>query len=503
MNKKILLSAAIASSAFAPQLLSAKGVESKERPDVLFIFIDDLTFNGLNALGDKEIISPNMDKLVNSGVKFVNNYNMGGWNGAISQASRTQLITGMTIWNAYKQQEDNKFADIKAKRTLWPQVMSDAGYQTYHTGKWHMSHVSPGQIFDKVEGLSGGMMKDYYVFKAPTNGVPNTYLGYERPLSRDDNSWQPWDKSNGGYWKEDGEHWSVKQANFLINYMEANKDSEKPLFMSIAFNAPHDPRQSPKEFVDMYDIDKIKIPKSFQPEHPDMELMGCGKTLRDEELAPWPRTEYAVQKHRQEYYALITHLDVQIGRIMEELQKTGRADNTLIVFSADNGLAIGKHGLWGKQNMYEHSLKVPLVFSGLDLPKGETRKQLTYMQDLVPTVLEIAGIEKPSNMDFVSELNVVKDGKQPSNHEAIYGGYLDVQRMVRNERYKLFMIPKAKSVMLFDVVKDPDETKNLYGNPKYADEVKKLAAQYLMTSKKAGDIYDIPAIFPEIFGSLK
>ncbi len=502
MNKKLLLAGALATSMLAPESATA-AAPSDKRPDVLFIFIDDLTFDGLNALGNHQVISPNMDKLVNSGVKFVNNYNMGGWNGAISQASRTQLITGMTIWNAYQEQESDKFQSLVQQRTLWPQVMSDAGYKTYHTGKWHMSHVTPAKIFDKAEGISGGMMSDHYDFKAPTNGVPNTYLGYERPLSPEDNSWQPWDKSNGGYWNEDGEHWSVKQANFLINYMKANKDSEQPLFMSIAFNAPHDPRQSPKEFVEMYDLDKIEVPKSFQTEHPDMELMGCGKTLRDEELAPWPRTKYAVQKHRQEYYALITHLDGQIGRIMEELEKTGRADNTLIVFSADNGLAIGKHGLWGKQSMYEHSLKVPLVFAGLDLPKGETRTQLTYMQDLVPTVLEVIGAERPSNMDFVSELNVVKDGNQPSNHEAIYGGYLDVQRMVRNERYKLFLIPKAKTAFLYDVVNDPDETVNLYGNPKYKAEIKKLAAQYLKVSKQAGDIYDIPAIYPEIFGSLK
>ncbi len=499
MDKRSIFSGVVATSMFAATPVVSMASSSEQRPDILFIFVDDMTFDGLNALGDRQIISPNFDKLVKSGVRFVNNYNMGGWNGAISQASRTQLMTGMGIWNAYSEQERDQFQSLVDQRTLWPLVMADAGYKTYHTGKWHMSHVTPYKIFDKAEGVSGGMMKDHYVFKQPTNGVPNTYLGYERPLSRDDDSWQPWDTSNGGFWKEDGTHWSVMQADFLINYMRENKNSSDPLFMTIAFNAPHDPRQSPKEFVDMYDVDKIKVPESFQPEHPNMELMGCGKTLRDEELAPWPRTEYAIQKHRQEYYALITHLDTQIGRIMEELERSGRAENTLIVFTADNGLALGKHGLLGKQNMYEHSLKVPLVFAGLGLPKNEERTQLTYMQDLVPTVMEIVGIEKPKNMDFVSELNVLKDGKQPSNHEAIYGGYLDVQRMVRNERYKLFLIPKAKTAHLYDVVKDPNEMKDLYGDPKYADVVKELAQQYIKASKQAGDIYDIPALYPEIF----
>lgn len=500
MNKLRLVSTATLAATTIVTPAASLAANAKQ-PDILFIFVDDMTFDGLNALGNRQIISPNMDKLVKSGVRFVNNYNMGGWNGAISQASRTQLMTGMGIWNAYKEQEKDHFQSLVDQRTLWPQVMSDAGYKTYHTGKWHMWYVKPAQIFDKAEGLSGGMMHDNYNFKKHTYGVPGTFLGYTRPLSREDNAWQPWDTSNGGYWKEGGKHWSVIQADYLIDYMHENRESEKPLFMTIAFNAPHDPRQSPKEFVDMYDVDKIKVPESFQPEHPNMELMGCGKTLRDEELAPWPRTEYAVQKHRQEYYALISHLDTQIGRIMEELKKSGRADNTLIVFSADNGLALGKHGLMGKQNMYEHSLKVPLVFSGLGLPKNEKRTQLTYMQDLVPTVMEIAGVEKPKNMDFVSELNVVKDGKQPSNHEAIYGGYLDVQRMVRNKRYKLFLIPKAKTAHLYDVVKDPAEIKDLYGDPKYSAVVKELAEQYLKVSKQAGDIYDIPAIYPEIFNN--
>ncbi len=502
MNHRLLCSGAAASLLTLSSTASMAANTQQQKPDVLFIFVDDMTFDGLNALGNKQIISPNMDKLVKSGVKFVNNYNMGGWNGAISQASRTQLITGMYVWNAFKAQTKDKFQSLIEQRTLWPLVMADAGYKTYHTGKWHMAFVTPPRIFDETEALSGGMMPDYYDFKKKTHGVPNTYLGYTRPLTREDDSWQPWDKANGGFWQKDGKHWSEVQADKIIGYMERNKSSKDPLFMTVAFNAPHDPRQSPKSFVDMYPVDKIKVPKSFQPEHPDMELMGCGKTLRDEELAPWPRTEYAVQKHCQEYFALISHLDVQIGRVLETLEKSGRAENTLIVFTADNGLALGKHGLLGKQNMYEHSLKVPLVFSGLGLPKGETRTQLTYMQDLVPTVLEIAGVEKPKNMDFISELNVVKDGKQPSNREAIYGAYLDVQRMVRDERYKLFLIPKAKSVFLFDVLKDPEETKNLYGNPKYDDVVKKLAAQYLKISKEVGDMYDIPATYPELFKGL-
>ena len=495
MNKHVLLSGALLPALFAN---AAQDPKASKQPDILFLFIDDMTYDALNALGNHQIISPNLDRIVKNGVNFTNNYNMGGWNGAISQASRTQLITGKYVWNAYNAQETDKFASLVKKRVTWPQIMADAGYKTYHTGKWHMSHVGPKAIFEEVELTRGGMPSDHYNFKIPTYGKPNTYLGYERPLSRDDNSWQPWDKSNGGYWKG-GQHWTEAQADAMINYIERNQKTEKPLFMVCAFNAVHDPRQSPKEFVDMYNVDKIKIPKSFQPQHPYMNEMRCGNTLRDEELAPWPRTEYAIQKHRQEYYALATHLDVQIGRIMEALEKSGRAEKTLIVLAADNGIALGKHGLMGKQSMYDHSLKVPLVIAGCGLPKGETRKQLTYMQDLVPTVMEAAGIKKPQSVDFISQLNIAKDGSLPSNRSSLYGAYLDVQRMVRNERYKLFLIPYAKKIYLFDLVKDPEETKNLYGKSKYDKIVKELATKYVTLSKETGDMYDITTYFPELF----
>ncbi len=498
MNNKLLILRAMGASLLAAPMPSFAQDVAKNNPDILFIFVDDMTYDGLNALGNNQIISPNMDKIVQSGVSFENNYNMGGWNGAISQASRTQLMTGMYVWNAFEAQNEH-FSSLLEQRALWPQVMEDAGYKTFHTGKWHMWYVKPSDIFQEVELQRGGMPGDHYVFKAPTNGVPNTYLGYERPLSHNDDSWQPWDTSNGGYW-EGGQHWSEGQADVLISYMKRNKDSKEPLFMTCAFNAPHDPRQSPKEFIDMYYVDKINIPESFQGEHPYMDEMGCGKDLRDEELAPWPRTEYAIQKHRQEYYALISHLDVQIGRIMTALEESGRADNTLIVFAADNGIAIGKHGLMGKQSMYDHSLKVPLVIAGCGLPKGQTRTQLSYMQDLVPTILEIAGIEKPETMDFVSQLNIAKDGSLPSNHEGIYGAYLDVQRMVRNDRYKLLLIPYAKKVYLFDLKNDPEETKNLYGKRKYNALVEELVDKYLALAEEAGERYDITEAFPELFG---
>ena len=413
----------------------------KAQPDILFIFADDMTFDGARSFGNKQVMTPNIDKLVDSGVNFTNTYNMGGWSGALSMASRTQLMTGKFLWNAYGEQKRDKLKGMVNNRQMWPQVMSDAGYKSYHTGKWHVAGVAPEQIFDEVEVVRPGM---------PGDNQRTTRVGYNRPTSREDNSWQPWDKSMGGFW-EGGKHWSEVQADVMIEFMERNKESDKPLFMTCAFNAPHDPRQSPKEYVEMYDVDKIAIPESFQPEHPYMEEMRSGKKVRDEQLAPWPRTEYAVQKHTQEYYAIITHLDVQIGRILEALEKSGRADNTLIIFSADNGIAMGRHGFLGKQNLYEHSMRIPLVIAGCGLPQGVERDQMIYMQDLVPTVYEFAGIEKPQHTNFNSIAQIAKSGSRKSNYDYIYGAYIDKRRMISDGRYQLFMIPPAKKYYLFDL----------------------------------------------------
>ncbi|MFI3320228.1 MAG: sulfatase-like hydrolase/transferase [Rikenellaceae bacterium] len=480
--KKILLT-----SLLAPTTMAVQAAPSQ--PDVLFIFLDDMTYNGIRALGNDQVITPNLDKIVNQGVRFTNAYNMGAWNGAVSMASRTQLMTGLGVWRSFEQQKNDKYKSLVDDNKLWPQVMKGAGYQTYHTGKWHMAHVNPAKIFDEVEAVRPGMPEDNY---------KTTRVGYSRPLSKDDNAWQPWDKSMGGYW-QGGKHWSEVQADLAIGYIERNKRSEKPLFISCAFNAPHDPRQSPKEYVDMYPVDQITIPKSFQAQHPYMVEMECDQTLRDEDLAPFPRTEYAVQKHRQEYYAIITHLDDQIGRLMEALKKSGRADNTLIVLSADNGLAMGNHGLLGKQSMYEHSMKVPLVIGGCGLPKGQQRKQLVYLQDLVPTIYEATGIERPEAMEFKSLLPLVKSGKAEAVRKVVYGAYINRQRMVRDNRYKIYFIPDAKKFYLFDLANDPLEMNDLSQAPQSKEIIKRMANKYRKEAQAVGDGFDIIALYPDVF----
>ena len=193
-------------------------------------------------------------------------------------------------------------------------------------------------------------------------------VGYGRPKNENDTIWKPWDKKFGGFW-EGGTHWSEVVRQDAIGFIDQAKQKEDPFFMYLAFNAPHDPRQAPKEYVDMYPLENISVPVSYQDEYPYRHSIRNGDYLRDEMLAPMPRTEYAVKVHRQEYYASISHVDAQIGMIVDALKKSGKMDNTYIMMTSDHGLAMGRHGFMGKQNLYDHSIRPLMIILGPDIPK--------------------------------------------------------------------------------------------------------------------------------------
>ncbi len=302
-----------------------------EKPNILFLFADDQCFETIGELGLTDIDTPNLDRLVKGGTTFTHAYNMGSWSGAVCVASRTMLITGRSVWRANAIYEETD-KEREAGR-LWPQMMSRAGYETYFTGKWHI-RAKAELAFDVSKDVRAGM--------------PNqTEAGYNRPIDGEPDPWNPSDPAFGGFW-EGGKHWSEVVGDNAIEFLGAAKGKERPFFMYIAFNAPHDPRQSPREYVDRYPLDRVELPKNFIADYPHKDLIGCGTSLRDEKLAPFPRTEQSVKVHRQEYYAIITHMDAQIGRVLDELESSGQAENTWIFFTADHGLAVGHHGAHGK-----------------------------------------------------------------------------------------------------------------------------------------------------------
>ena len=459
-------------------VLSIPGIRAlggdRRKPNILFIFADDQCFETLRSLGCDDIYTPHLDRLVRRGVTFTHAYNQGAWHGAVCVASRTMLNTGRFLWIA-RDLEPNLKEETRAGR-FWSQYMKQAGYETYMSGKWHVKGIKPEDIFDHVKDVRPGM----------PNQTPE---GYNRPIEGQPDPWIPWDTERGGYWKG-GKHWSEVLGDHAEAFLENASKSEKPFFMYLAFNAPHDPRQSPKEYVDKYPLDNVKVPANFLPEYPYKDSIGCSAKLRDERLAPFPRTRYAVKVNRQEYYAIITHMDTQVGRILDALEKAGKADNTYIFFTADHGLAVGHHGLIGKQNMHDHSVRVPLMVTGPDVPGNKKISAPVYLQDIMPSALELAGIRKPPHVQFKSLLPLI-GGRTDKSYGAIYGGYIDLQRMVCADGYKMIYYPKIDKTLLYNLKTDPLEMNNLADNPASTRLLRKLKTRLKKLQKEVGDTLDL------------
>jgi arylsulfatase A-like enzyme len=449
-------------------------------PNVLFLYADDLTYASIRELGNTEIETPNFDRLVRAGTTFTHAYNQGGYHGAVCIASRTMLVTGRYVWHA--RDLDQQFQKGQKNLPLWPELMKQAGYETYFTGKWHIA-LDPTKVFDTTVHVRPGMPKT----------VPESY---NRPRDGRSDPWSPFDESIGGYW-EGGRHWSAVLADDAIDLLGRAKDRPNPFFMYVAFNAPHDPRQSPKEFIDRYPLDRLKLPASFLPEYPWKDAIGCAPDLRDEMLAPFPRTEHAVKVHRQEYYAAITYLDEQLGRILDHLEQTGLTKNTCIFFTADQGLAVGHHGLFGKQNLFDHSVRVPFIAVG---PKFAANKRIDaaiYLQDVVPTSLELAGAPIPDDIQFKSLLPLAA-GERQQQYDAIYGAYMLLQRSVTQDGFKLLLYPDVPKVLLFDLKSDPDELRDVSDDPAHEDRKVRMFAKLLELQKETGDPLDLSAPFPQL-----
>jgi choline-sulfatase len=419
-----------------------------DRPNILMLFADDLTFRAIGATGETGARTPNLDRLAARGATFTRASIQGGLSGAVCVASRAMLMTGRSLWQCGK--DGNCARDDDTLYPLWGQVLGEAGYGTYAIGKWHNGQRTLEAAFQTTRPvILGGMLES-----TPQNGP-----AYNRPAPG--NLWIPDDPQWKGHWREsDGTiaHSSALWADAAIHDMaEAAKTPDRPFFIYVAFHAPHDPRQAPRAFLDMYPAASLQVPLNLMPKHP-FDL-GEFKT-RDEVLAPYPRTAEIVRTHLQEYYAIISHLDAQIGRILDALEKSGQAENTIVVFSADNGLAVGQHGLLGKQSLYDHSIRVPLIVAGPGVPKGMRVDALVYNASLFATTCEMAGVNVPPTVHFPSLIPLVT-GAKDRLYDDLYAGYVDRQRMVRTDRWKLIVTPGADMVQLFDVAADPWEMHNL------------------------------------------
>ncbi len=443
--------------------------QPQARPNILFLIADDLTFRGVRALGNAEVATPSIDRLISRGCTFTHCFHQGSWSAAVCMPSRTMLNSGLTAFRARHEFES---------APLWGETFGRAGYDTYLIGKWHLSDAALSRSFQRTGPVSPGMFES----------GPDAY---RRPSAGD--RWTPWDTTRKGQWLETAQwqrgakvpikHSAEIWADGAIEHLRGVARAEKPFFVYVGFNSPHDPRQAPRAFVDRYPRERIAIPPSYLPEHPfdNGELK-----IRDELLAPFPRSREAVRLHRSEYYAHITYMDEQIGRILDALDASGKAANTYVVLTSDHGLAVGEHGLMGKQNLYEHSVRMPYVIAGPGIPKGKRIEAMIYQHSTFATTCELAGIPAPATVEFPS-LGKLLRGESSSAHDAVFCWYRDLQRSVRTEEHKLIVYPKAGVTQLFDLRKDPWETADLSADPKYTAMGKQLLERLRRFQRELGD----------------
>ena len=448
-----------------------------KRPNVLFLFADDMRYDTIGCLGNPEIITPNLDALAQNGTSFINAHIPGGSCGAVCMPSRAMLNTGRTLYHL-----TGHGADIETEYALLGETLGAAGYNTFGTGKWHNGYASYARSFGAGAEIFFGGMYDHWKVPAYDYDDTGEYAQvYNDVVSPMYNNLMRTVRMNHVNW---GKHSSDLFADAACNFIDQYQ-SDKPFYMYVSYMAPHDPRSMPQEYLDLYDVDKITLPPNFMPEHPfDFGIVN----VRDERLEEYPRTPDAIKRHMRDYYAMISHLDASVGRIVESLRRSGQLDNTLILFAADNGLGIGQHGLMGKQNGYEHSIKVPMIFAGPGVKKQERRDGYVYLLDIFPTLCDILGVDIPDSVEGVSFKRMLEDADMRTR-EQLFFGFQDKVRGIKDERYKLieYRYRAGRWTQLFDLVEDPYECVNRIDDPALAGKRIELEAALLRASDAWGD----------------
>lgn len=428
-----------------------------EKPNILFLFADDQRADALGCSGNLYIKTPNIDQLAQTGIRFTNSYVMGGHHGAICAPSRAMLLSGKSLFHVY---------DVLNGEQTMPMYFANYGYETFGTGKWHNEKEAFEASFKKAKNVFLGGMCDHFY-------VPCRDMGADGKLEAPVKKGFSTDLFAGA------------AIDFINEYAHGKKES--PFFCYVAFTTPHDPRSPHPDYIGMYPDKSIPVPGNFKSLHP---FAFDDLTVRDENLAPWPRTPEIIQKSLADYYALITHLDTKIGEIIAALKKNGLYENTIIVYAADNGLAIGSHGLLGKQNLYEHSMKVPLMISGPNIPRAKVTDALVYLFDLFPTLCDLCQLPAPQGIDG-KDLAPVVNGKTKGVRNSLYTAYRNTVRAVRTDEWKLIRYPQRDFSQLFNLKNDQLEINNLAAVPEFktkADEMMGLLKEWYVATNDTASL---------------
>lgn len=463
-----------------------------KRPNVLFILTDDQAPHTLSVYGNKVCQTPHLDKLASSGMVLDQAYHMGSMSGAVCSPSRTMIMSGRTLWHLpprgkkHLKKEEGKTSGPEILKNSLPAVFNRAGYETFRTCKNGNSYSLANALFQIVK-----------------------------------------DKTARKAGEEDGSQWHGRQVLDYLNARATQKEEKKPFLIYFGFSHPHDERWGRDDLNEKYGVRNVdappttvsdrapRVPVSWLPEHP---FHHGHVDLRDEVRVPGvmtSRTEATVRNELGREYACIENIDDQVGLVVDKLKQMGELENTYVIYTADHGIAVGRHGLMGKQNLYEHSWRVPFLASGPGIEPGSRAPGNGYLLDVLPTLCELTGVPVPDTAQGMS-LKPVLMGKARKVREVTYGAYCGGSkpgmRSVRKGYWKLIKYDvlegKVRQTQLFNLKDNPEEILiehhapevvaktgyqpnekqvNLADDPKFARKRKEMEALLLSEMRRLED----------------
>ncbi len=410
-----------------------------ERPNILFILTDDQAPESLGAYGNKVCQTPNIDRIAAEGMLLQDAHHMGSWSGAVCLPSRTMIMTGRSVWRIPGSKNKKAGTQYDAKevaKSSMAAVFNAAGYDTFRTCK-------RGNTFKAAN--------EHFIVRHDMADKRGT------------------DADTGSQFH------GQKAMDFLMQ-READNDAD-PFLMFLGFSHPHDPRNGTDELLARYHAVNAKeppakflpgapkLPVNYLPEHP---FFHGHPNLRDELKVPGvmaARTEAAIRNEKGREYACIENIDREVGRVLKKLEAMGQLNNTYVFFTSDHGIAVGRHGLMGKQNLYEHTWRVPFLIRGPGIEPGSKASGFSYLMDVFPTMCDLAGIDIPKGVDGKS-LRPVLEGKAERVRDLVYGVYCGgtkpgMRSVKTADGWKLIkydvMDGAVRETQMFDLNQNPNE----------------------------------------------
>jgi arylsulfatase A-like enzyme len=451
-------------------------VATPSRPNILFIFSDDHAAHAISAYGSRINKTPNIDRMANEGMRFDNCF----VTNSLCGPSRAVILTGKySHLNGFRRNGDR----FDGSQHTFPKLLQPVGYQTAMIGKWHLKSDPTG--FDYWNILIG--QGTYYNPTMIQDGRRVKHEGYTSDII----------------------------TNLALEWLEKKRDKSKPFLLMCQHKAPHRPWQPAPRYLSMYDSAKIPEPTTLFDDYsggrmaaklqnmtiahtltpfdlkltppkdltPDQlktwnrEYEPKNKTFRDENLSGDDLVRWKYQRYIKDYLRCVASVDDSVGRLLDYLDKSGLAENTIVIYSSDQGWFLGEHGWFDKRWMYEPSLRMPLIvrWPGTVKP-GSVDSHFVSNVDFAETFLDIAGVKPPADMQGHSIVPLLRAVSPKDWRTSFYYQYYEypgphhVRRHygVRTDRYKLIYFYNLGEWELYDLYEDPNELQNLYGNPHYA-----------------------------------